>query len=514
MNAEEMKTGIDTARSIAECVNQYRESGKLQINAIIAVMASYIDSKREQYSARDLTLEEVTELIQEYKPEFAPYTPENAALIRYHESMCAELTAEQIRSTAEIESQYMAALFKLNDNSRILCCEILQRFMRAAAEVYRAKAAGDLHKAAQKPPPPRTPVPPKTVFPNDFITNMTLQNMIDKGIQEAKQSGNNYISELIQQPKRGKKEESAMVMLDLDELMKQPETTIELNMSVYNQYNRAVQAVICSYCNPKEPEAHTSVSLAAIYRKLTGSDRRGIKAQDLEPLYNSLRLMSKTRLAIDNGLHRYEGALVDIGFEMNSGDLTSCIVEIKGQPVNMRYAAELQQILNIPPEYLKVLQSDHERAGSGTRTRDLIEIRARREKETPSRTAIKSVIARRICNMNYAPERKRGGGFNNDLINIQNVLDTAGKGLTEEAPTERAANYQRRADTEYIQTILDNYTASGIIKGYTPLYDGKTAEQLHGKTSRKKITHFQIIRNTIIETTATPSKPKNRKKQG
>lgn len=514
MNAEEMKTGVDTARSIAECVNQYRESGKLQINAIIAVMASYIDGNRERYGERNLTREEATDLIQEYKPEFAPYTPETAALIRYHESMCAELTAEQIRSTAEIEAQYMAALFKLNDYSRNLCCDILQRFMKEAAEVYRAKAAGDLQKAAQKPPPPRTPVPPKTVFPNDYITNMTLQNMIDKGIQEAKQSGNNYISELIQQPKkRGKREESAMVMLDLDELMKQPETKIELNMSVYNQYNRAVQAVICSYCNPKEPEAHTSVSLAAIYRKLTGSDRRGIKAQDLEPLYNSLRLMSKTRLAIDNGVHRYEGALVDIGFEMNSGDLTSCIVEIKGQPVNMRYAAELQQILNIPPEYLKVLQSDHERAGSGTRTRDLIEIRARREKETPSRTAIKSVIARRICNMNYAPEKKRGG-FNNDLINIQNVLDTAGKGLTEEATTERAANYQRRADTEYIQTILDNYTASGIIKGYAPLYEGKTAEQLHGKTSRKKITHFQIIRNTVIETTATPSKPKNRKKQG
>lgn len=505
MNAEEMKTGIDTARFIAECVNQYRESGKLQINAIIAVMANYIDSNRERYGGRDLTREEATELIEEYKPEYAPITQENAALIRYHESMCAELTAEQIRDTAEIEAGYMAALFRLNDYSRNLCCEILQRFMRAAAELYRIEA--------KKPPPPRTPVPPKTVFPNDYITNMTLQNMIDKSIQEAKQSGNNYISELIQQPKkRGKKEETAMVMLDLDELMKQSETTIELNMSVYNQYNRAVQAVICSYCNPKEPEAHTSVSLAAIYRKLTGSDRRGIKAQDLEPLYNSLRLMSKTRLAIDNGVHRYEGALVDIGFEMNSGDLTSCIVEIKGQPVNMRYAAELQQILNIPPEYLKVFQSDHERAGSGARTRDLIEIRARREKETPSRTAIKSVIARRICNMNYAPEKKRGS-FNNDLINIQNVLDTAGKGLTAEATTERAANYQRRADTEYIQTILDNYTANGIIKGYAPLYEGKTAEQLHGKTSRKKITHFQIIRNAVIETTATPSKPKNRKKQ-
>lgn len=507
MNAKEMKTGIDTARSIAECVNQYRESGKLQINAIIAVMTSYIDSNRERYGDRDLTQEEAADLIQEYKPEYAPITQENAALIRYHESMCAELTAEQIRNTAEIESGYMAALFKLNDYSRNLCSDILQRFMKAAADLYRIEQQF-IEEPAKKPPPPRTPVPPKTVFPNDYITNMTLQNMIDKGIQEAKQSGNNYISELIQQPKkRGKKEESAMIMLDLDELMKQPETTIELNMSVYNQYNRAVQAVICSYCNPKEPETHANVSLAAIYRKLTGSDRRGIKAQDLEPLYNSLRLMSKTRLAIDNGVHRYEGALVDIGFEMNSGDLTSCIVEIKGQPVNMRYAAELQQILNIPPEYLKVLQSDHKRAGSGTRTRDLIEIRARREKETPSRTAIKSVIARRICNMNC-------GNFNNDLINIQNVLDTAGKGLTAEATTERAANYQRRSDTEYIQTILDNYTASGIIKGYAPLYEGKTAEQLRGKTSRKKITHFQIIRNTVIETTATPSKPKNRKKQG
>ena len=512
MNAEEMKTGIDTARTIAECVNQYRESGKLQINAIIAVMASYIDSNRERYGGRDLTREELTELIEEYKPEYAPITQENAALIRYHESMCAEMTAEQIRNTAEIDAEYMAALFKLNDYSRNLCCDILQRFMRSAADLYRIEQ--QFEKAPAKKQLPKTPIPPKTVFPNDYITNMTLQNMIDKGIQEAKQSGNNYISELIQQPKkRGKKEESAMVMLDLDELMKQPEMTIELNMSVYNQYNRAVQAVICSYCNPKEPETHTSVSLAAIYRKLTGSGRRGIKAQDLEPLYNSLRLMSKTRLAIDDGVHRYEGALVDIGFEMNSGDLTSCIVEIKGQPVNMRYAAELQQILNIPPEYLKVLQSDHKRAGSGTRTRELIEIRARREKETPSRTAIKSVIARRICNMNYAPEKKRGG-FNNDLINIQNVLDTAGKGLTAEATTERAANYQRRADTEYIQTILDNYTASGIIKGYAPLYEGKTAEQLHGKTSRKKITHFQIIRNTVIETTATPSKPKNRKKQG
>lgn len=513
MNAEEMKTGIDTARTIAECVNQYRESGKLQINAIIAVMASYIDSNRERYGERDLTREEATELIEEYKPEYAPITQENAALIRYHESMCAELNAEQIRNTAEIEADYMAALFKLNDYSRNLCCDILQCFMRAAADLYRIEQQFQ-EAPAKKPPSPRTPVPRKTVFPNDYITNMTLQNIIDKGIQEAKQSGNNYISELIQQPKkRGKKEETAMVMLDLDELMKQPETTIELNMSVYNQYNRAVQAVICSYCNPKEPETHVSVSLAAIYRKLTGSDRRGIKAQDLEPLYNSLRLMSKTRLAIDNGVHRYEGALVDIGFEMNSGDLTSCIVEIKGQPVNMRYAAELQQILNIPPEYLKVLQSDHERAGSRTRTRDLIEIRARREKETPSRTAIKSVIARRICNMNYAPEKKRGS-FNNDLINIQNVLDTASKGLTAEAPTERAAKDQRRADTEYIQTILDNYTASGIIKGYAPLYEGKTAEQLHGKTSRKKITHFQILRNTVIETTATPSKPKNRKKQG
>ena len=226
MNAEEMKTGIDTARSIAECVNQYRESGKLQINAIIAVMASYIDSNRERYGGRDLTREEATDLIQEYKPEYAPYTPEHDALIRYHESMCAELTADQIRSTAETEADYMAALFKLNDYSRNLCCDILQRRMKGAAEVYRVhKAAGDLHKAAQKPPP-RTPVPPKTVFPNDYITNMTLQNMIEKGIQEAKQSGNNYISELIQQPKkRGKKEESALVMLDLDELMKQPETS-------------------------------------------------------------------------------------------------------------------------------------------------------------------------------------------------------------------------------------------------------------------------------------------------